>query len=338
MSTVLGTAAALVGWCVAVLVAIGALTTAAGTTPNPVVAAVQGTAPRLIPGGVLLAVILLVAWRDWSATTLPGGVLLAASFAWLLQLLPVAPVNGTLTSPAFRILSVNLLITNNDVAGIASDILSVDPDIIVTLETEETTRRALSTRLTGYRVASIGDGARGNWASIWVHERVEANLETGEHRLEVGGETLPGIRYRVETNRGETSIHVVGVHLHSPSTREDGERWTEELAGLAQHARAHGQRLVLAGDFNAGRAHPALAPLLATTRDAGRTPWGAGTPTWPVRGSGEGIYRWSPTMLDLDHILTGSGASTRGYRTVRVTGSDHLGIVADVHLRTPDER
>jgi endonuclease/exonuclease/phosphatase (EEP) superfamily protein YafD len=338
MSAVLVTAVACVGWCLAVLVSIGALTTAAGITPNPVIAAVQGGAPRLIPVGVLLAAILLFAGRDWSATTLPGGILLAASFAWLLQLLPAAPVNGTLMSPEFRLLSVNLLITNDDVAGIASDILSVDPDIIVTLETAETTQRSLSTHLAGYRVASIGEGGRGGWASIWVHERIEANLETGEHRLEAGGETLPGIRYRIETDRGATSIHVVGVHLHSPSTREDGERWAEELADLAQHARAYGERLVLAGDFNAGSAHPALAPLLTTTRDAGRTPWGAGTPTWPVRGAGEGTYRWFPSMLDLDHILTGGGVGARGYRTVRVAGSDHLGIVADIHVRTPDER
>lgn len=338
MSAALSTVAALVGWCFALLVAIGALTMAADTTPNPVVAAVQGAAPRLIPGGVLLAAILLVTGRDWSAATLPGGVLLAASSAWLLQLLPAAPVNGTDSSPAFSVLAVNLLITNDDVAGIASDILRADPDIIVTLETEESTRRALSARLTGYRIASIGEGARGDWVGIWVHERLEGNLEKGEHRLEAGSETLPGIRYRVETARGPSSVHVVGVHLHSPRTREDRERWAEELADLARHARVHGERLVLAGDFNAGRAHPALAPLLATTRDAGRTLWGAGTPTWPVRGSGEGAYRWSPTMLDLDHILTGSGLGARGYRTVRVTGSDHLGIIADVHLRTPTER
>jgi endonuclease/exonuclease/phosphatase (EEP) superfamily protein YafD len=337
MSVILATVAALIGWFFVVLVAVGAVTTAFGATPNPFIAAVQGAAPRLIPVGVLLGAILgllpLVVGRYWSFTALPGGMLLAASFAWLFQLLPLAPVNGEVSTPAFRLLSVNLLITNDDVAGIASDILAVDADVVITLETAEPTRRALMAHLTGYRVASTGEGARGAWASIWVHERVEAELEKGEHRLEIGAETLPGIRYRVETTHGTSVIRLVGVHLHAPSTRKDGDTWAGELDELAQHARANGEHLVLAGDFNAGHAHPALGPLLTMLRDAGRTTWGTGTPTWPVLGAGEGAYRWSPTMLDLDHILTGSGLGARGYRTIRVAGSDHLGIASDVHLR-----
>lgn len=338
MNQALALAAAGLAWLLAALVAAGAVCTAAGVTPHPVLAAVQGAAPRLLPLGCLLGVLLLafgIAGRETLRGILPGGLLLVAALAWTVELPPTAGVRGEAGSHGFRILSVNLLITNDDIEHIASDVEDVDPDILVTLEAEEHTRRALGERLASYRVASVGDGARGDWAAIWVHERALGNI-AGERPLRAGDETLPGIGYRIDGDRrgtGATAVHVVGVHLHSPTDAGDADAWRRELRDLANHARTQGDTLVLAGDFNAGAAHPGFADILSHLRDAGRSYAGTGTPTWPVRGRGDGIYRFFPPMLDIDHILTGGALSSKGYRTVHVHGSDHLGVTADVLLR-----
>lgn len=334
MNPVLGIIVALLGWLLAALVAIGTLGTALGVTPGPFAAAVQGSAPRLIVLGILLGTVLLVLDRELGTTMLPGGILLAGAFAWTLQLLPIAAVEGTATKDGFRIFSTNLLLTNDDVEHIATDVLSTDPDVLVTLEIEAETRDALARRLTTYRLVSVGDGERGRWAGIWVHERLDANV-VSEKRLPVGDEILPGIEYRVQDSHGggHRDVHVVGVHLHSPASDDGNAKWRTELADLNRYAEEHGDRLVLAGDFNAGSAHPGFAALLTHLRDAGRTPWGTGTPTWPVLGRGHGVYRAMPPTLDIDHVLTGKHLSARGHRAVRVHGSDHKGVVAEIVFR-----
>lgn len=331
MSPAIGAAAGIFGWVLALIVAVGALSTALGGTPNTFIAAVQAAAPRLIVAGFLVGVLLLVVDRDLGHTALPGGVLLAGTFAWTMQLLPVAGVTGAPAQEGFQLLSANLLITNDDVDAIAADLVAVDPDVLVTLETAVTTRNALQARLPMYRLTSTGSGERGRWASVWVHERVSGNV-VGERRLTIGGETLPGIEYRMGAGAPDDGaiVHVVGVHLHSPTGGVDAEAWQDELKDLTGHVRADSAHLVLAGDFNAGGGHPLLSLVLDRVRDAGRTPWGTGTPTWPVFGRGHGAYRWFLPTLDLDHILTGKSLAAKNYRTVRVRGSDHLAVTAEI--------
>lgn len=333
----LGIAAGILGWALALIVGTGALSTAMGSTPNSLIAAVQGASPRLVVLGVLLGVVLTVVSRDLEHTFLPGVALLAGTLAWAIQLFPVAEVVGAARQNGIRLLSTNLLITNEETGSIAADIRDVDADVLVTLETELLTRDSLAVHLPLYRIISTGEGARSRWSSIWVHERVPINV-LSERRLQIGGETLPGIEYRLgessDKSSAATTIHIVGVHLHAPSNEDDANAWREELEDLTIHASAEGSNLVLAGDFNAGRSHPGFAPLLEVVRDAGRTPWGTGTPTWPVFGRGDGPYRWFFPSLDIDHILIGKHLAANKYHTVTIHGSDHLGVVAEIVTRT----
>lgn len=334
MSAVIAGGSAALGWLFATVVTVGALTTAAGWTPHPLVAGVQGAAPRIVPIGVLLGVLLVAASRDLSGVLLPGAVLLTGVTAWTILLLPAGSSAQSSGEPGLRILSTNLLITNTDVAEIAQDIISADPDVLITVETTEVTRETLKDHLTSYQVKDTGRGARGSWATVWVHERASARVDDGADGIEAGAEYLPGVRFRVGPAAGEV-IHIVGVHLHAPSTAKGISLWQAEFADLTRHAATGGERLVLGGDFNAGRSHPVAKELFGLLGDAGRTPWGSGTPTWPVLGRSNGLYRFLPPLLDLDHILVGPGLASRNYRTVGIHGSDHLGVITDVSLRRP---
>jgi endonuclease/exonuclease/phosphatase family metal-dependent hydrolase len=85
---------------------------------------------------------------------------------------------------------------------------------------------------------------------------------------------------------------------------------------------------VVAGDFNADRDHAAFRGLL----DAGLT---------DVHDAlGRGLARTFPTgmpVLQLDHVLVRDGAGGRltplEVREVRVPGSDHLGVLADLAVQ-----
>jgi len=332
-----GAALAAGGWTLAAVLAVGALASAAGAAPHPVVIAVQAAAPRLIPLGALLGAALLLL-HPVVGVGLPGGALLSAAAAWTLLLLPVAPVDapaGTAGRDGLLLLSSNLLLSNDEHAAAGADIAAAGADVVVTLETAEDAVDALARNLPGYRLTGTGTGERGRWTAIWVHERALDHVVDADRPLTAGDETYPGIAYRAG-GADSPVIHVVGIHLHAPGTRDNARHWRRELADLtraAEAARRRGEHLVLAGDFNAGRSHPAMGRLLAVMRDAGRTPFGWGTPTWPVRGAGPRPYRTLPPILDLDHILTGPGVDAGEHRTVRVTGSDHLAVTARITPR-----
>jgi len=126
-----------------------------------------------------------------------------------------------------------------------------------------------------------------------------------------------------------TEIRVVGVHLHAPSVTGQVHTWEEELEEIATLASADGERLVLAGDFNAGHGHPGFRDLLDAFDDTASSPFG-GEPTWPVRSHASGWHRLLPPLLDLDHILVGDGLVGTGNTRVSIAGSDHLGVAADI--------
>lgn len=312
-----------IGWLLLGAVVVGTVTCMAGITAHPAVVAVQGAAPRLVILGIAAGALLTAAGR-----TALGASLLLAGALWATFLhVGTAPAKNVVPDgERLRILSANLLLTNEDYAAVAADVIEADPDVLVTVETSEAMREGLAGRLTAYRKVSTGAGPRGAWATIWEHERVAPrNTGTGTS-VQIGASTLPAATYRID---GEDVV-IIAVHLHAPSSGETLPLWETELAELTEHARAHGRRLVLAGDFNTGHAHPGMDGLLALMHDEGRTPWGTGTPTWPVLGRAEGPYRVLPPLLDLDHILVGPELGVAHQRVVRIHGSDHLGLLAEV--------
>ncbi len=123
---------------------------------------------------------------------------------------------------------------------------------------------------------------------------------------------------------GGPPVTVTAVHPVAPVADQE-HRWRREL-GLIQAALAGttGPQLA-AGDFNASRDHRAFRALLRSgfvdCADAARQRAWPGL-TWPAD-------RRFPPLMRLDHVLASrGGVLVHEARTVRVPGTDHLGVLA----------
>jgi endonuclease/exonuclease/phosphatase (EEP) superfamily protein YafD len=120
---------------------------------------------------------------------------------------------------------------------------------------------------------------------------------------------------RVQTQQGDYRLRAVHTPAPLPAIVSD---WRAALRSLARwHASSPaGQRLVMAGDFNASSAMPGFRQLASGLTDSSRATGSGWTRTWP-HGS------WLPPFIQLDHVLTrGFGVVADG--TVTVAGTDHL--------------
>lgn len=125
----------------------------------------------------------------------------------------------------------------------------------------------------------------------------------------------------VQVLSGQGGYRLRAVHTPAPLPDIVGQwrtalewlsRWRQQVPG--------GQRLVLAGDFNASSAMPGYRELADGLTDSSRATGSGWQRTWP---SGRGL----PPFVQLDHVLSrGFGVVSDG--TVRLDGTDHLGYWA----------
>ena len=113
------------------------------------------------------------------------------------------------------------------------------------------------------------------------------------------------------------------MHTHPPvHSPRQVRRWEEDLTLLP--APADGVLRVLAGDFNATWDHAAFGRLLRRGWvDAARATGQAWRATW------QPVHAPQP-RLTLDHVLVDPRIGVRALRVVRVPGSDHRALVAEL--------
>lgn len=121
------------------------------------------------------------------------------------------------------------------------------------------------------------------------------------------------------------AVELTSVHSFPPALSPSAVRqWTRDLADLP--AASDGVLRVLAGDFNATYDHAAMRAVLAR-----------GYADAALR-AGRGLaWTWRPLRLrvprlSLDHVLIDPRIGVASVELVRVAGSDHLGVVAELVL------
>ncbi|MFV2117511.1 endonuclease/exonuclease/phosphatase family protein [Streptomyces sp. Act-28] len=120
-------------------------------------------------------------------------------------------------------------------------------------------------------------------------------------------------------------VRFVAVHTYYPLG--DAKRWARDMTALTSLARRSGPDTVFLGDFNASLDHAPMRELLAAGLTDVHAKLGRGWgPTWPV---GHALV---PPLIQLDHVLHGSGlvGVAVGERTVPGTG--HRAVVAVLAL------
>ena len=128
-----------------------------------------------------------------------------------------------------------------------------------------------------------------------------------------------------EVTVGGRTVRLVAVHTYYPLG--DPKRWTRDMTALTSVARSSGPDTVFLGDFNASLDHAPMRALLAAGLTDAHAELGHGwARTWPA---GNALV---PPLVQLDHVLHGSGLAAVSVGERTVPGTDHRAVVAVLAL------
>ncbi|MER5217963.1 endonuclease/exonuclease/phosphatase family protein [Streptomyces sp. NPDC002838] len=124
---------------------------------------------------------------------------------------------------------------------------------------------------------------------------------------------------------GGRTVGLVAVHTYYPLG--DAKRWTRDMTALTSVARHRGPDTVFLGDFNASLDHAPMRKLLASGLTDTHAELGHGwVRTWPA---GKTLL---PPLVQLDHVLHGSGLTGVSVGERTVPGTDHRAVIAVLAL------
>ncbi|RYZ25911.1 MAG: endonuclease/exonuclease/phosphatase family protein, partial [Propionibacteriaceae bacterium] len=223
------------------------------------------------------------------------------------------PDHRPVVGPSFTLYAQNVRLGEADTVRLAE--IATGADVVVLSETTQPFLARLQTPAWGARFPyAVGD-LSGSPSDTTVFSRFPLS---DAHVL--AGST--GTQWVMTLGvPGRAPLRLVGAHPCNPYCVGGG--FARDHAVLEQTVRANdSEPLVVAGDLNAIDDH---APLLRLRADGLRSATdlvGAGwVPTYPAD-------RAFPPLLPIDHVLVNDRLTATGLRTVRLPGSDHLGLLA----------
>ncbi len=266
---------------------------------------------------VLGLVVLMSKWRR-----IGYGVLAVAAInlVFVLPLYAASPADPDPTAPSIRVMSFNLLSTNQSYSQVLDYIENVDPDLVLLHEASRPWEVAVESAGLDYEVIrSRSDNLIFGTLVMIRGEDVEAVSYgfTETHPRAVS------IVYR-PTGWPE-SVSVLSTHPLAPTEKERAELRDAQLGFAADWAAEQEGAFMVVGDFNA-------------------TPW-----SWPMRNLlnkaplrnsqlGFGLQPSFPTTsaflmrVPIDHLVQSEALSVVDRRLGPAMGSDHFPLIVDLQL------
>jgi endonuclease/exonuclease/phosphatase (EEP) superfamily protein YafD len=255
---------------------------------------------------LLASVLLRQRVLSWVALLLTGA-----------HVLVIAPSTGRDAGPCvgtpLRVVASNVLKFNGQSVEAGRALVALGPDVLVLPEV--TAFVASGLQVGGVEAAlpyALGDPAP-EFETTVIRSRVP--FRDPELRP-IAGQVEP----RATIDVGGVPVRLLGVHPQPPITGQ-GKGWQRALQDLDGELRAQQGAAVAAGDFNGGRDLRSFRRLLDDgVRDSHELVGRGLASTWPA----------GHPFLHLDHVLVKGGVSVCDVRQVRIPGSDHLAVVADL--------
>ena len=261
--------------------------------------------------GFLIGLLRRSRRRELAALAVLSAALLTLHLAWLAP--RFVPDSRVPASAEFTLLSLNLHQGRADLDQLSD--LSRSADVVVLAETTPATLQALRSR--GWRERYpylLGEEGSPPVADTTVYSRYPLS------EVQVQGDPL--FRQRVATLAVPRVGDVRLMPQHPCNPYCGGGLWTQQHAVVAAVAAANLDRpLLLAGDFNAVDEHGPMLDLHRLGLRSATDLVGAGwLPTYPANSL-------LPPLLEIDHVLVNDQLTATGVSTVRVSGTDHLGLL-----------
>lgn len=281
----------------------------------------------------LLALAVLLAWPFVRSPTQLDllflgalGAALAWQISWVWRYLPGAPrevkhADAQQDAPAsLALLTTNVLQSSRNADRLLGIINDANPDVILAVETDEWWCSRLEEALQG-RYPYWVRYPLSNGYGLALFSRLE--LIEPAVRFVVD-DAIPSIRTGVRLRTGAI-IDLYGVHPRPPAVQQNSTERDLELLKVGREIKERGRPAILLGDLND------VAWSSSTVRFTR-----AGGLCDPRRG--RGFYNTYPARLPglrypLDYIFNTSHFEVGAMRVLPGFGSDHLPLIAVLHLR-----
>ncbi len=224
----------------------------------------------------------------------------------------VAPAPPPATEAPLRIMSLNLLYSNQDHQRVLETIRAEDPDFVLLLEVTDEWALALTALDKDYPYSKSMPFSKG--PGISFYSRIP--LEAIRYRNIAGA---PMIDARVQRPGGPLTI--MGVHPFSPLSDFHFKDRNHQLAAIARAAAQPAGAVMLVGDLNTTSWSPYFQDLLAVSGLADSRRGFGVQPTWP------GLP--FPFRIPIDHCLVSPEVAVYGRHVGPAVGSDHRPIIVD---------
>jgi endonuclease/exonuclease/phosphatase (EEP) superfamily protein YafD len=282
----------------------------------------------LFAAALVMAILASVGRRN-ALVAVNVWIAIISLFAW--QFHPFATAASKPQNQAtLTVLELNTLAGGVDPESIKSAIINDDIDVLILVETND----LMVSRFESAKIQDLmpfhlhqtlaHDPISGldNWwgTDIWSRTPLTA-------KKIISGFTYPTMV--TSTKVDDTEFKLVGFHAANPLANPGA--WANDLGQLAKLQTTLGQTpTVIAGDFNAGEGMASFRPLLNENfRDsAGVNKLELFQETWPIQ-------KWPSNGLDLpvmrlDHLLVNKAVEVYSSKAVRINGSDHKAVVAEL--------
>ncbi len=279
--------------------------------------------PQLVVLGVAVFVMAIV-WHGWFQAAIGAGIVAVNLASMASQLAAPAMAIPVSDDGRLRVMTFNVLYSNNNVMALRRSLAEWQPDVVLL---QEVTRRwngdldALAD-LYPYRVQLTDQRPLLDAHGSAVLSRFPV-LETARPDLDA----LPGRLTAARLSIDGHEVWLASTHLVKPATIGGQVEQRAQLADLIAWTESVREPLILGGDFNSTLY---TAQMETLTKGEGFQPDLRAGPWWQVVLS---TYpAWLPVLgLKIDHVLV-RGAVIDDARIIRIEGSDHRAVIADIAL------
>ncbi|UCE59116.1 MAG: endonuclease/exonuclease/phosphatase family protein [Phycisphaerales bacterium] len=276
----------------------------------------------LFPFGMILAIIAILGAygraRRLSLAVLPVALFAAGPECW--QYRPrSAPL---IAGETVKVMSVNLLMVNENTRSIIEEIQREDPDILLLQEYTPVWHKAIQASI-GEDLPHVAFQVREDsfGTAIYSNRPFEGPVEM---YLPLGSASVPQMRVVIAIS--DRPVAFYNVHLLPPSGLEYTIENRLQFADLAELLSTEPLPVAVGGDFNFTQRSPQAAILrkqrLVDAHNAAGL--GRGT-TWPMIPS----LWWMPS-LRLDHLYIAGGLTCAKCQAGIGAGSDHRPVIGNI--------
>jgi len=263
---------------------------------------------------------LIITMSRWKKT---GYGVLAVALVNLVVVLPLyigSPADARIGAPSIRVMSFNLLSTNEEYSEVIEYIESIDPDLVLLHEASRPWEVAVESADLGYRVirARSDDLIFGTLVLVRGEDvtAISHGFSSSSPRAVSLVFTPPG---------WDTQLSVLGTHPLAPTDAERAELRNAQLRFAADWAAQQSDAFLVVGDFNSTPWSYPFRRLMALT-DLHNSQAGYGLqPSFPTTSN-------LLLRVPIDHLLQSDALEVTSRQLGPALGSDHFPLVVDLQL------